>query len=135
MSGKLANIKPSHLKKAFAAALLGIATVTGGYMYASLDAAPLKNEGETAVTVQKTANVNIKDFKFSPENLTVQAGTRVEWINRDEAPHNAVDNGKTFETPMLNLNGKHGKTLAMPGTYTYICSIHPFMVGTIKVVP
>lgn len=135
MKKKLSDIKPSQLKKAFAVALLGAVTVTGGYMYSTSDAGPLSDTAKATPVAQKSEHINIKDFKFSPDNLTVHAGTKIEWTNRDDAPHNAIENNKVFESPMLGLNGQHSETLTKPGNYSYICSVHPFMIGTIKVVP
>src|SRR3970282_2983756 len=42
--------------------------------------------------------VEIKDYEFFPAKLTVDAGHEVTWTNRDDVPHNAVDDGGAFDT-------------------------------------
>jgi plastocyanin len=33
------------------------------------------------------AEVTIDNFTFSPQTLTIKAGTKVTWMNRDDIPH------------------------------------------------
>ena len=76
----------------------------------------------------------IKDFHFSPETLTVKSGEKVTWINRDEEPHTVVSVEKQFKkSSALDTDQEFTITAAAPGTYTYFCSVHPKMTGTIAV--
>jgi plastocyanin len=76
--------------------------------------------------------VTIRDFMFSPATLTVTAGSTVTWTNQDEEPHTVMGDG--LKSPVLGNAGSSFKhTFATPGTYTYVCSIHPFMHGTVTV--
>lgn len=88
----------------------------------------------TTTTSTKPIAVNIQDFVFAPKTLTVAAGTRVVWTNRDEEPHVVVSAGNQF-TPSkaLDTNDSYTVTFDHAGTYTYYCAIHPMMVGTIIV--
>ncbi len=79
--------------------------------------------------------VEIKDFAFSPADLTIRAGTKVTWVNRDAAPHNAVADGKTWSTEVLTKNSSGTVTFESPGVYTYHCSIHPYMKAVLTVQP
>ena len=81
------------------------------------------------------STVTINNFAFSPTPLTVAAGTKVTWDNKDEEPHTvvSVDGGQTFKSPALDTDDKFSFTFDKPGTYKYFCSIHPHMVGTIVV--
>jgi plastocyanin len=82
----------------------------------------------------KPTVVDIKDFAFAPKTLTVTAGTRVVWTNRDEEPHVVVSAGNQFATSKaLDTSDSYGVTFDHAGTYTYYCAIHPMMVGTIIV--
>jgi plastocyanin len=79
--------------------------------------------------------VTVKNFGFNPAKLTVATGTTVTWTFEDQALHNATADDETFMSPSLN-NGKTFKyTFTKPGTYTYICTIHQYMHGTITVTP
>jgi plastocyanin len=76
----------------------------------------------------------IKDFHFSPETLTVKSGEKVTWINRDEEPHTVVSVEKQFKkSSALDTDQEFTITAGAPGTYTYFCSVHPKMTGTIVV--
>jgi plastocyanin len=80
---------------------------------------------------------NHQNFDFEPKALTVAPGTEVTWFNGDEEPHNIVnaDPGqpRLFRSQGLDGGEKYSFTFDKPGTYRYICSIHPRMEGTIIV--
>lgn len=77
--------------------------------------------------------VAISDFKFNPATLTVPVGTTVTWTNNDEEPHTIAAKDGSFHSPGLDTHGTYSFTFATPGSYDYICSIHPFMTGTVVV--
>jgi plastocyanin len=79
--------------------------------------------------------VTIDDFKFAPAILTVLAGARVTWTNRDGEPHTvlAAEPKGMFKSPALDTDDSFSFTFAKPGTYSYFCSVHPHMTGTIVV--
>jgi amicyanin len=79
--------------------------------------------------------VNITNFAFAPANLTVKVGDTVTWTNHDEEPHTVVANDGSFHSPGLDANGTYSFTFTKPGSFDYICSIHPFMHGTVVVNP
>lgn len=78
--------------------------------------------------------VAIQNFAFAPKTLTVPAGTRITWTNRDEEPHVVVSAGALFtSSKALDSGDTYSVRFSKPGTYAYYCSIHPMMVGTIIV--
>lgn len=77
--------------------------------------------------------VNISDFKFNPATLTVPAGTTVTWTNQDEEPHTVAAKDGSFHSPAMDTHATYSFTFTTPGSYDYICSIHPFMTGTVVV--
>jgi plastocyanin len=79
------------------------------------------------------AQVKIDNFVFSPNPLTVPVGSTIRWINQDDIPHNVVSDDKTFKSKALDTDESFTYTFTKPGTYTYFCSIHPKMTGTIVV--
>ena len=86
-----------------------------------------------APAMQKTA-ITIRNFAFEPATLSVSAGSKVVWINRDDEPHLVVSAGGQFPaSPALDTDDSYATVFSKPGTYTYFCSIHPHMVGTIIV--
>jgi plastocyanin len=78
--------------------------------------------------------IEIKDFAFNPQTITVKAGEKITWINRDEEPHTVVSVEKQFKkSSALDTDQEFTITAGAPGTYTYFCSVHPKMTGTIVV--
>jgi len=85
-------------------------------------------------TSSKQNKIEIKDFAFNPQTITVKAGEKVTWINRDEEPHTVVSVEKQFKkSTALDTDQEFTITAGSPGTYTYFCSVHPKMTGTIVV--
>jgi amicyanin len=83
---------------------------------------------------QKDAQrVTIDNFSFAPATLTVPAGTKVTWTNRDDVPHNVISVDKKFASPVLDTDEEFSYSFTDPGTYEYYCSIHPKMTGKVIV--
>jgi plastocyanin len=92
----------------------------------------MKNANEATTKQNK---IEIKDFAFDPQTLTVKSGETITWINRDEEPHTVVSVQKQFKkSTALDTDETFTITAGAPGTYTYFCSVHPKMTGTIVVV-
>jgi plastocyanin len=77
--------------------------------------------------------VKIDNFSFTPPTLTVKVGTQITWINADDIPHTVVSDNQSFKSKVLDTNEKFTFTADKPGTYSYFCSIHPKMTGTVIV--
>ena len=77
--------------------------------------------------------VKIGNFTFGPQELHVKAGTRVTWINEDDIPHTVTSTTLAFKSKPLDSDDKYAFTFTSPGTYTYFCSLHPHMTGSIVV--
>jgi plastocyanin len=79
------------------------------------------------------AEISIQSFQFVPAILTVAAGTAVTWVNRDEEPHNVVSPDRAFRSKAIDGGEKFTNVFDKPGTYNYICAVHPHMRGTVIV--
>jgi plastocyanin len=75
----------------------------------------------------------IKDFMFTPNPLTVKAGSTVTWVNMDDEPHTVVSNTGMYRSGALDTKESFSFKFVEPGTYHFTCSIHPRMVGIIIV--
>jgi plastocyanin len=82
----------------------------------------------------RAGKVEIVDFAYDPDPVTIAAGGKVIWQNEDSAPHTATADDGSFDTGTLEEGKLKSETFKKPGTYTYICSIHPYMHGTVEVV-
>lgn len=78
--------------------------------------------------------VEIIDFAYDPDPVTVQVGGKVTWLNQDSAPHTATAEDGSFDTGTLEEGKLKSETFKQAGTYAYICEIHPDMHGTVEVV-
>jgi plastocyanin len=116
------------LKNKLAALLCGI-----GFLNLSLFA--LAGEvKDAAPTLASSNKIEIKDFAFTPPTLTVKSGEKITWINRDDEPHTVVSVEKQFKkSTALDTDQEFTITAGSPGTYTYYCSVHPKMTGTIVI--
>jgi len=100
-----------------------------------LQAGPLNVTGNTAHAAPAPAEVKIDNFSFGPATLTVAVGTTVTWTNRDDIPHTVVssDDPKAFKSKVMDTDEKFSYTFITPGTFSYFCSVHPKMTGTVVV--
>jgi plastocyanin len=79
------------------------------------------------------AEISIQAFQFVPAILTVKAGTAITWVNHDEEPHNVVSPERVFRSKAIDGGEKFTVVLDKPGTYNYLCAVHPHMRGKIVV--
>ena len=77
--------------------------------------------------------VTIKDFMFTPRILTIHAGSKVTWTNKDEEPHKLREVNDVFKSQPLDSDGEFTFEFDTPGTYEYFCVLHPRMTGKIIV--
>ena len=105
--------------------MLSAASVAALTCLAACNASAAENPSATVVIA--------KDFMFSPNTLTISAGSTVTWTNHDEEPHTVVSDNGAFRSGAMDTNESFSFEFDKPGTYRFICSIHPQMVGTIVV--
>ena len=78
--------------------------------------------------------VSIDNFTFTPQSMTVKAGTTVTWTNKDDIPHGVAWTNNAFgKSTALDTDDSFTLTFTTPGTYQYFCYLHPHMVGTLVV--
>jgi plastocyanin len=81
----------------------------------------------------ETIQVSARNFMFSPATLTVKAGTTVTWVNLDDEPHTISSDAGLFRSSALDREDRFSFKFDKPGTYHYLCTIHPRMLGTVVV--
>jgi amicyanin len=111
-----------------AAAGTGSTPATPASTASSTPAAP-----STGPTAAGRAEVGIINFTFTPAALTIKLGTTVVWTNKDAIAHTVDFMTGNINSKVLNRNDQFTYTFTTPGTYNYICSIHPFMHGSVTV--
>jgi plastocyanin len=109
------------------------------YLYSTLvvllggSALVAASAGFSVAQAQTPNTVVIKNFMFSPMELTVKAGSTVTWKNLDGEPHTVVNDAGMFRSAALDQNDTYQFKFDKPGVYKVFCSIHPNMKETITV--
>jgi plastocyanin len=86
-----------------------------------------------SVAQNRAVPVTIDNFVFEPARLVVKAGTTVTWTNRDDIPHTVAATDRLFKSKAMDTDETYSFTFSTPGEYSYFCSLHPHMTGTIVV--
>jgi LPXTG-motif cell wall-anchored protein len=105
----------------------GSAIIAGGAIRVAL------SPGHQIAHAAGDTGVTIADFQFTPATITIHVGDTVTWINHGPSAHTATANNGSFNTGVLQKGQSASHTFTTAGTVTYICSIHPFMHGTVVV--
>ena len=85
----------------------------------------------TGVAYASTTQVMIKDFKFQPQNVTINKGDTITWTHPGPASHTVKF--ADSESPILKNGTSYSKTFGQTGTFDYECGIHPNMKGSVTV--
>jgi plastocyanin len=84
-----------------------------------------------------SAGIDISGFAFKTPALDVTKGTTVTWSNRDGTTHHVTSGTSPTSDGKFDGAVAAGATFSVTfndvGTFTYFCSIHPSMTGTITV--
>jgi plastocyanin len=101
----------------------------------SVKPAACKEEGAANRSLSTEQIIHIDNFTYDPAEVTVQAGTKVTWINRDDVPHTATSSAKprVFDSKALDTDETFSFIFDKPGTYEYFCAVHPKMTGRVIV--
>ena len=70
---------------------------------------------------------------WDPKELEVQRGDTVEWRNADIVPHNVRADRRAFTSKDLAPGASFKWRARKRGTYPYRCTLHPEMIGTVRV--
>ena len=85
--------------------------------------------------------VEIRQMKFVPEEIEVETGDSIRWINKDLVTHNispipgedSTASGTVWTSPDLKAGERFTMKIKTAGTYQ--CTLHPVMKGRISFAP
>lgn len=81
-----------------------------------------------------THTVAIEGVAYAPPSLTVNAGDRIVFVNRDPFPHTATSPSAGFDSKEIaGDGGSWSYTVPRAGEVDYICTLHPTMKGVLHV--
>ena len=124
-------------------------TLPAGYAMASGESAskPANVARGQAATVNftlsrtapvETREVDLQASSFSPTEVTVTKGSTIHWVNKTATTHTITpdNSGQAGGWAAQNISGSgtdFSHTFSTTGAFTYRCTIHAGMTGTIKV--
>jgi len=108
-------------------------SLLGLIAFSAFGASSAPEKANAANAAPAPADVKIDNFSFGPQSITVPAGTKVTWKNRDDIPHTVVSTEGVFKSRVLDTDETFSFTFDKPGTFPYFCSVHPKMTGTVVV--
>ena len=89
--------------------------------------------GPTSVN-DSQVTIDIQGYAYRPSNISVPRGAQVTWLNDDNQDHTATGkDDASWDTQIIHNGLSKTIELDSPGTFTYYCTIHPYMVGTLTV--
>ena len=103
---------------------------------------PAANAGTnaTSVSIVKGASNPSTQKPYDPSPLSVAVGRTVLWINSDNTAHTVTEGNPSGNTPSNGFDSGilgPGQTFKhafdKPGTVSYYCTLHPFMLGQVIV--
>lgn len=99
----------------------------------SKSAAETPSAGSVEQPGPNEVQIVIENFAFVPSEITIVPGTKVTWVNKDEAPHTATSTDKKFNSGGLDTDDKWSLVFNDKGEFPYFCALHPHMTATITV--
>ena len=95
--------------------------------------APPSLPATTTTRPPASAALAIRNFSFQPATLRVAPGTVVTVTNDDATTHTWTADGGGWDSGPIAPASSYRRTFTTPGTFTYHCSIHTYMTGTVQV--
>jgi amicyanin len=96
---------------------------------------PIMEEGKAVSIVGNSAGNS-----YNPNLIEIKVGDTVTWINSDSSPHTVTSsssssNDSNFDSGVVRSGEAFSFTFEKEGQYSYFCTLHPSMVGTVVVFP
>lgn len=92
--------------------------------------------GSSSAATEPAVVIDVTNMSYSPASVTIEQGQTVQWRFDDNGlPHDVAGDGPLeglLQSELLT-EGTYEFTFDDPGTYTYHCTPHASMVGTVIV--
>ena len=96
-------------------------------------ATPAPTTQAAAPPASGVVNVELVNFAFSPQTVTVAEGTRVIWTNKDSVQHTVTEDKGAWDSGPINPGQFVERVMYNKGVFQYHCTIHPRMTSTVIV--
>jgi plastocyanin len=101
----------------------------------AVDCSPNTPESGSPVAADEIV-VNIVDFAFDQPEIEIPVGTTVTWVNAGAVEHTVVsfdDGDKVWDSNIMEPGTRYSYTFEAPGTFDYVCGLHPQMKARVVV--
>ena len=108
---------------------------SGGMMSGKQQSMPPQGMPGSGIT-----HVFMRNETFQPSHIQVPVGTMVTWTNEDNVPHGVtiahsmVSIQNSWQSGPLSTGQSFQYVFTSPGTYTYYCPEHPYLMTGVVVV-
>lgn len=97
------------------------------------DTAPIVTAENKSKSEPNVVRIEIEKYTFSPAQITVSAGTKIIWKNKDKVAHTVTSSDKKFDSGLFGQDKEWSYTFDTPGEYSYFCIPHPNMTAKVMV--
>ncbi len=105
-------------------------TTVGCSSSPSSPSAPSGNGSSVTIVSGATA---LTTTAYSPNPITIARGGSVTWVNRDSMSHTATSDTGAWDSGLMGPGASFTQTFQNSGSFSYHCTIHPGMIGTVTV--
>jgi plastocyanin len=92
----------------------------------------IKIETNQVSIVKESYNPEIVE-SYDPIAIEVNSGTTVTWTNDDFVAHTVTDIEDSFDSGFIQAGSTWSNTFEKSGEWDYLCTLHPWMKGTVSV--
>ena len=98
-------------------------------------ASSTSSNSSAASSATETNSVTVENFAFNPITIKVKLGTTVTWTNKDPVHHTVTGDDSTINlsSNLIGQGETYSYTFNKVGSFTYHCTPHPYMHGTVIV--
>lgn len=84
-------------------------------------------------TAPPGTSVTMAGSRFTPATISIHPGGTVRWFNDDAMPHTVTATDRAWDSGYLAPGGSIERRFDHPGSYSYVCLYHAWMIGTVNV--
>lgn len=96
--------------------------------------APSGGTGVTGTPVSIVSQAStLSNTAYAPNPISIAVGDTITWTNNDVVAHTSTGDDGSWNSGTVNPGANFSRTFPSAGTFSYHCTIHPGMVGTVTV--
>lgn len=99
----------------------------------SATSSPARTPTPTPSSTVAAASLSIVDYAFDPKTMSVPVGTTVRATNHGQVTHTWTSKTGTWDSKNLNPGQSFSYRFTTAGVFSFVCSIHASMTGTVTV--